>query len=161
MLVNHLIEMHGRRRIVFLRGIEGHEDSAWRERGYQEALEAHKIKVDPRLIASGGFDEDQAFVTIQQMLSEGIMFDAIFAGDDNSAIGAMRALKMAGRSIPGEVAVVGFDDVPFARYLSPALTTVRAPIEEIGREAVRQLVRLMNGELAQPLDSDANRTGHP
>jgi LacI family transcriptional regulator, galactose operon repressor len=151
MLVNHLIEMHGRRRIVFLRGPQGHEDSVWRERGYLEALESHNIKFDPILIASGEFDEDEAFAAIQQLLLEGIEFDAIFAGDDDSAIGAMRALKMAGRSIPGDVAVVGFDDVPFARYLSPALTTVRAPIEEIGREAVRQLARLMNGEQAQAL----------
>jgi len=151
MLVNHLIEMHSRRRIVFLRGPEGHEDSVWRERGYREALESHSLKFDPNLIASGGFDEEEAFITIQQMLLGGIEFDAIFAGDDDSAIGAMRALKMAGRSIPGDVAVVGFDDVPFARYLSPALTTVRAPIEEIGREAVRQLAHLMNGDQAQAL----------
>jgi DNA-binding LacI/PurR family transcriptional regulator len=151
MLVNHLIETHARRRIVFLRGPEGHEDSGWRERGYCEALESHNLKFDSALLASGGFDENKAFATIQQMLSAGIEFDAIFAGDDDSAIGAMRALKMAGRSIPGDVAVVGFDDVPFARYLSPALTTVRAPIEEIGREAVRQLVRLLNGAQAQPL----------
>jgi DNA-binding LacI/PurR family transcriptional regulator len=151
MLVNHLIEKHGRRRIIFLRGPEGHEDSVWRERGYREALEAHNLNFDPALIASGGFDEDEAFVTIQKMLSDGPEFDAIFAGDDDSAIGAMRALKLAGRVIPGDVAVVGFDDVPFARYLSPALTTVRAPIEEVGREAVRQLARLMHGELAQAL----------
>ena len=88
---------------------------------------------------------------IQKLLLDGIEFDAVFAGDDDSAIGAMRALKMAGRLIPQDVAVVGFDDVPFARYLSPALTTVRAPIEDIGREAVRQLVRLMNGEQAEAL----------
>jgi DNA-binding LacI/PurR family transcriptional regulator len=151
MLVNHLIERHGRRRIVFLRGPDGHEDSVWRERGYREALEAHNLKFEPALIASGGFDEDEAFVSIQQMLSDETKFDAIFAGDDDSAIGAMRALKMAGRLIPGDVAVVGFDDVPFARYLSPALTTVRAPIEEVGREAVRQLARLMHGKPAQVL----------
>jgi DNA-binding LacI/PurR family transcriptional regulator len=146
-----LIEVHGRRRIVFLRGPEGHEDSVWRERGYREALEAHQIFFDPILVASGEFDEDEAFTAIQQMLLDGIDFDAIFAGDDDSAIGAMRALKMAGRLIPRDVAVVGFDDVPFARYLSPALTTVRAPIEEIGREAVCQLKRLMSGEQAQAL----------
>jgi DNA-binding LacI/PurR family transcriptional regulator len=63
----------------------------------------------------------------------------------------MRALKLAGRLIPEEVAVVGFDDVPFARYLSPALTTVRAPIEEVGREAVNQLVQLMSGQQAEAL----------
>lgn len=151
MLVNHLIEMHSRRRIVFLRGPEGHEDSVWRERGYREALEAHHIGFDRDLVTSGEFDEEEAFVAIQQLLLEGIEFDAIFAGDDDSAIGAMRALKLAGRLIPADVSVVGFDDVPFARYLAPALTTVRAPIEEIGREAVRQLARLMNGEEAQAL----------
>jgi DNA-binding LacI/PurR family transcriptional regulator len=151
MLVNHLIELHGRRRIVFLQGPAGHEDSLWRERGYREALEAHKIRLDPKLIVSGGFDEEEAFATVQQMLQDGMKFDAIFAGDDDSAIGAMRALKMARCLIPGEIAVVGFDDVPSARYLSPALTTVRAPIEAVGREAVRQLVRLMNGEQAEAL----------
>jgi DNA-binding LacI/PurR family transcriptional regulator len=151
MLVNHLIEIHGRRRIVFLQGPEGHEDSVWRERGYREALEAHNMPFIPELIASGEFDEEEAFATVQQMLLDGMDFDGIFAGDDDSAIGAMRALKLAGRLIPRDVAVVGFDDVPFARYLSPALTTVRAPIEAIGREAVRQLIRLMSGQPAEAL----------
>jgi DNA-binding LacI/PurR family transcriptional regulator len=151
MLVSHLIETHGRRRIVFLRGPEGHEDSVWRERGYREALADHNIAVEVELIATGQFDEDEAFLAIQKLIADGIVIDAVFAGDDDSAIGAMRAIKMAGRLIPQDVSVVGFDDVPFARYLSPALTTVRAPIEEIGREAVRQLVCLLKGQPAEPL----------
>lgn len=151
MLISHLIEMHARRRIVFLQGPEGHEDSVWRERGYREALEAHDIPYDESLIASGGFDEEEAFTTIQQMLLNGLDFDAVFAGDDDAAIGVMRALRLAGRLVPQDVSVVGFDDVPVARYLFPALTTVRAPIEEIGRESVRQLRRLMSGEPAQAL----------
>ncbi|MEP7135475.1 MAG: LacI family DNA-binding transcriptional regulator [Chloroflexota bacterium] len=151
MLINHLIEVHDRRRIVFLQGPAGHEDSHWRERGYRESLEAHNIPFDTTLIASGGFDDEEAFATIQQMLLDGIDFDAVFAGDDDSAAGVFRALKQAGRLIPQDVAVAGFDDVPFARYLSPALTTVRAPIEEVGREAVRQLSKLMDGKQAQAL----------
>lgn len=150
-LVEHLIEVHGCHRIVFLQGPEGNEDSEWRERGYREALETHNIEYDPSLISSGGFHDEQAFNSIQQLLLKGIEMDAIFAGDDDAAIGAMRALKLAGRLVPEDVAVVGFDDIPFARYLSPALTTVRAPIEEVGREAVRQLTRLMNGQQAQAL----------
>jgi LacI family transcriptional regulator len=150
-LVSHLIETHGRRRIVFLQGPAGHEDSVWRERGYREALAAHDIDFNPQLVAAGEFDEDKAFATIRQMLLDEVAFDAIFAGDDDSAIGAMRALKLAGRLIPTEIAVVGFDDVPFVCYLSPALTTVRAPIEEVGREAVRQLVRLISGQPAEAL----------
>ncbi len=151
MLVSHLIEKHGRRRIVFLQGPEGHEDSQWRERGYRDALEAHGIPFSSELIVSGEFDEEHAFVAVGQLLVDGIEFDAVFSGDDDAAIGVYRALKMANRIIPDDVAVVGFDDVQFSRYISPALTTIRAPIEEVGREAVRQLIRLLNGEQAQSL----------
>ena len=151
MLIDHLIEKHDRRRIVYMQGPEEHEDSQWRERGYREALKVHDIPFDPELVVVGDFDEEQAYTTVQQLLMDGIEFDAIFAGADDAAMGVYRALKLAGRIIPDDVAVVGFDDVQFARYISPALTTVRAPIEEVGREAVRQLKHLMDGETAQPL----------
>jgi DNA-binding LacI/PurR family transcriptional regulator len=151
MLVSHLIEKHGRRRIVYLQGPDGHEDSLWRERGYREALERHGIPFDPALVISGQFDEELAFVAMQGLIMDGTEFDAVFSGDDDSAIGVYRALKMAGRRIPDDVSVVGFDDVSFARYISPALTTIRAPIEEVGREAVRQLIRLLNGQQAEAL----------
>jgi len=80
-----------------------------------------------------------------------VEFDGVFAGDDEAAIGVLHALKAAGRLVPRDVAVVGFDDIPSARYLSPPLTTVQAPIEEVGRQAVRQLVRLIDGEPAAAL----------
>ena len=151
MLVDHLIEVHKRRRIVYLQGPDGHEDSAWRERGYREALEAHDIPFDPELVGAGGFDDEEAFSTIQEMLLDGIEFDAVFAGDDDAAMGVYRALKLAGRVIPNDVAVVGFDDIPFTRHMSPPLTTVHAPIEDVGLEAVRQLKSLMDGKQAESL----------
>ncbi|PWB74384.1 MAG: LacI family transcriptional regulator [Anaerolineales bacterium] len=151
MLVDHLIEGHGRRRIVYLQGPEGHEDSVWRERGYRESLEAHGITFDPELVATGGFDDEEAFATIQELILEGVEFDAVFAGDDDAAMGVMRALKLAGRLVPDDVSVVGFDDIPFARYVSPPLTTIHAPIEEVGREAVSQLMRLINGQQPEAL----------
>lgn len=151
MLVSHLIEKHGRRRIVFLRGPEGHEDSVWRERGYHEALAAHEIPFDQNLISSGEFDQETAYHSMKRLIQDGADFDAVFAGDDDAAIGVYRALKEAKRLIPDDVAVVGFDDVDFAGYISPALTTVRAPIEEVGREAVRQLLTILNGKQAESL----------
>lgn len=151
MLVRHLIEEHGRRRIVFLRGPEGHEDSQWRERGYQEALASHDIPFDEALISSGDFDQAVAYHSMQRLIQDGVKFDAVFAGDDDASIGVYRALKEARRLIPDDVAVVGFDDVEFSRYISPPLTTIRAPIEEVGREAVRQLLSLLNGGQAQSL----------
>jgi DNA-binding LacI/PurR family transcriptional regulator len=150
MLVDHLIT-HGRRRIVFLRGPDGHEDSQWRERGYREALAAHDIPFDETLVSSGEFDQETAYQSLKKLIHNGVDFDAVFAGDDDAAIGVYRALKEANRLIPDDVAVVGFDDVDFAGYISPPLTTVRAPIEEVGREAVRQLLSLLNGEQAQSL----------
>lgn len=151
MLVSHLIEQHGRRRIVFLRGPDGHEDSQWRERGYREALAAHNISFDAALVASGEFDQETAYHALKKLIQDGVDFDAVFAGDDDASIGVYRALKEARRLIPDDVAVVGFDDVEFSRYISPPLTTIRAPIEEVGREAVRQLLALLNGGQAQSL----------
>jgi LacI family transcriptional regulator len=151
MIVEHLIQVHNRRRIVFLRGPEGNEDSEWRERGYREALQANGIPFDPSLIAMGGFNEDEAQVALQELLIEGVEFDAVFGGDDDTAAGVVSALIRAGKHVPQDVAVVGFDDLPIARYLRPALTTVRAPIEQVGREGVRQLVRLIRGQQAEAL----------
>lgn len=150
-IVDHLIKVHRRRRIVYLRGPERHEDSLWRERGYCEALEANGLPVDEELIRVGAFDRQTAEAAVGEMLKRGVDFDAVFSGDDESALGVLTALQAAGRHVPDDVAVVGFDDVPFAPFLAPALTTVRAPIEQVGREAVRQLVRLIRGEQAEAL----------
>ena len=150
-LVDHLIEVHHCRRIAFLQGPDGHEDSEWRERGYRESLEALDIPFEPSLVAIGKFDEVSAAAAVDQWLVDGLDFDALFSGDDDAAIGVLSALQRAGRRIPDDVAVVGFDDVPVARFLSPPLTTVRAPTEQVGREAVGQLVRLIRGERPEPL----------
>jgi DNA-binding LacI/PurR family transcriptional regulator len=147
-LVEHLIHVHGRRQIAFLRGPRGHQDSDWREKGYRLALTQNGIEVDPKRIANGLFSEEGGYAAVETLLSSGMAIDAIFAADDASAIGAMSALKKAGLRIPQDIAVVGFDDITPARYIQPPLTTVRAPTEEVGAEAVRQLVRLIHGESA-------------
>jgi DNA-binding LacI/PurR family transcriptional regulator len=150
-LIDHLIEGHGYQRIAFLRGPENQEDSYWRELGYRESLEAHGIVFDPALVATGGFDEKEAQIPVERWVQEGIEIDAIFAGDDDAATGAIIALRRAGKRVPEDIAVVGFDDVHLADYLMPPLTTVRAPVEQAGREAVRQLVRLIHTGQADPL----------
>lgn len=149
-IVNHLVKEHGRRRIVFLRGPAGHEDSDWRERGYTLALRANGIDLDERLIGYGGFSAKEGRRTIDTMLAGGMKFDAVFAGDDESASGALAALRQAGLRVPEDVALVGFDDVAFAMHLSPPLTTVRAPIEEVGHTAVLQLVKCIRRQACEP-----------
>ncbi len=145
-IVDHLIEVHGRKRILFLQGPIGNEDSEQREIGYRQSLEKHALPFDPRLVVRGGFEPNQAHTMVAQLLTAGLEFDGIFTGDDDNAVGVIQALREAGRDIPGEVAVAGFDDSLFARILTPPLTTVRAPIEQVGQAAARQLLRLIRSE---------------
>jgi len=142
-MVDYLIDERGYQRIAFLRGPDGVEDSYWREMGYRESLTVHHIGFDESLVATGGFNEQQGQAAVVQLLSRGIKFDAIFAADDDSAIGALAGLKDAGLRVPEDVALAGFDDIRPSRYLIPPLTTVRAPIEMAGHEAVRQLINLI------------------
>jgi LacI family transcriptional regulator len=144
--VEHLIEVHACRRILYLNGPENNEDSDWRERGYRLALEKHSIPFDPTLVAPGNFGSRCAEQTVRELLAGGLVFDAIFSGDDLAAVGAMSALREAGLRIPEDVKIVGFDDVPLARHLTPPLTTVHAPTEEVGRIATDLLVRLVRRE---------------
>jgi LacI family transcriptional regulator len=95
------------------------------------------------MIAMGAFDEQVACGVIQQMVNEGLDFDAVFAGDDEAAMGVIECLDQAGVRIPDQVAVVGFDDVDFVRHLSPALTTVHSPILDAGRIAGQILIDLI------------------
>ncbi len=151
MLVEHLVDVHGCRRVAFLRGPDGNEDSEGREAGYKRALKSRGLRLDPALIGYGGFNEEEASATVQGWLSAGLQFDAVFAGDDDAATGVLSTLHRLGLRVPQDVKVVGFDDSTVSRFLSPPLTTVRAPIESVGREAIRQLVRVIRGEPAQSL----------
>ncbi len=150
-IVNHLIEAHGRRKIAFLAGPESEEDSYWRELGYREALSGHGITIDPHLISIGGFDTPTAQNSVTGLISKGVHFDAIFAADDDSAIGAINALQYTDMRVPEDIAIVGFDDVYVSQYLSPPLTTVRVPIERAGHTAAQQLIRLLHQEPVDPL----------
>ena len=149
-LVSHLIDVHGRRRIVFLRGPEGHEDSDLREAGYRRALEIHSLTFDPKLISRGEFIENGAYLAMRQLITDGVAFDAVFSGDDDSASGVLRAMREAGIRIPEAVSLAGFDDLPYAQHIAPPLTTVHSPIEQVGLEAVRVLIRLICGETVEP-----------
>jgi len=129
-----------------VQGPVDNEDSEQREMGYRQVLEKHGLACDPALVIRGGFDANLAHTAMAQLLASGREFDAIFTGDDDNAVGVIQALREAGRRIPEDVAVAGFDDSIFARILTPPLTSVRAPLEQVGREAVRNLIRLIRGE---------------
>jgi LacI family transcriptional regulator len=150
-IVDHLIEAHGRKRIVFLQGPQDNEDSFWRESGYRESLQCHDIPIDPILISTGEFEREVAQASILSLLSSGVEFDAVYTGDDEAAVGVLNALRISKRCVPEDVAVVGFDDQRLSAFLTPPLTTVRAPTEKVGYEAVAQLVKLIQTGQAEPL----------
>lgn len=150
-LIEHLIEVHGRRKIVFLRGPDNHEDSYWREIGYNEALEKHGLQLDSARVAGGEFDREVAYQSINQLITSGVEFDAVFSGDDEAAVGVLTALRENGKRVPQHVSVVGFDDQRMSPYLTPPLTTIRAPTNEVGYEATRQLINLISTGQAVPL----------
>jgi DNA-binding LacI/PurR family transcriptional regulator len=144
-LIQHLIEEHGKRRILFLRGPVQQEDSLRREAGYRAALQANGIQVDENLILNGDFERDIAYEAMNDFLGNGrrVAFDAVFAGDDDAAIGVLKSLHEHGMRIPEDVSVIGFDDLGFAPFLNPPLTTVRAPTEKVGEIATERLFGLL------------------
>lgn len=147
-LVEHLIQVHGKRRILFMRGPMRQEDSNRREQGYRSALVANGIPLDEDLILDGEFEREIAYRVLSDFLSNGkrVAFDAVFTGDDDAAIGVLQALHQYHYRIPEDVAVVGFDDLGFASFLNPPLTTVRAPTEAVGRIAAERLFALLENK---------------
>ena len=152
-LVEHLIQQHGKRRILFLRGPLNQEDSNWREKGYKAALAANNIPFDENLVLNGEFERDIAYEALDHFLGNGkrVAFDAVFSGDDDAAIGVMKALHKHGFRIPEDVAVIGFDDLGFAPFLNPPLTTVRAPTESVGRIATERLFALLENHPSEEM----------
>lgn len=142
-LVGHLIDVHACRRVAFLRGPRDNQDSAQREQGYRNALAKRAIPLESALIARGEYRSDRACEVVAEWLHSGLHFDALFAGDDESAMGALHALRAAGRRVPQDVALVGFDDVSVASLVMPPLTTVHVPIETAGFIAAQTLVALI------------------
>lgn len=100
------------------------------------------------LVAVGDFTELSGRLAVEQLLAAGTPFDSVFAHNDISAAGALRALRAAGRSVPDDIAVVGFDDIPMARHTEPPLTTVRQPTRRMGETAARMLLGHLGGTTA-------------
>jgi LacI family transcriptional regulator len=135
-VVDHLVSI-GRRKLVHIAGPEQNIDAQERARACQAAAAGHEVE---SVTVHGNFEESSGVTAVEALLDAGHRFDAIFAGNDNMAIGAMAALRSAGIDVPGQVAVAGFDDIPLAQHLG--LTTVRVRIAELGERA---LVRLLDG----------------
>jgi len=151
----HLIDL-GHKRIAFIGANLSSGSHLKRLQGYVNALKSHAIPVDESLITgrsddrsdvSGYSTEDIGFEAMKRLLSLGRPPTAVFARNDFTAIGAMRAISDAGLKIPGDIAIVGFDDIPLAARMSPSLTTVRQPMRVEGQIAAEMLLeRIKSGK---------------
>lgn len=131
-------------------GSGGNEPGADRMCGYQQALQEAGIPFDPLLVVtSGQHSREQGAAAAKTLLNRGKPITAVFAASDLIALGLMEYARQQGLRIPGDLAVVGFDDIELASFAG--LTTVRQPMQEMGRQAAEILCRLMRGEPASPL----------
>lgn len=138
--VRHLLGL-GRKRVLLVSGPEGNYFSQSLVDGYSEALATAHIPFDPQLVLRADFHVDGGHRIVADAVASGLEFDCLFSNDE-MACGAVKALQEAGRSVPGDVAVVGFDNLPLGQAITPALTTVAVDREKMGRRAVELLLRL-------------------
>lgn len=147
--ISHLIE-RGHRRIACIRGLSGTLPDDLRMQGYRDALEAHGIRFDARLVTGSSFGKESGSVGTKALLAAGVTFTAIFAFSNLIGIGALEALLEAGIKVPADVSLVSFDDQPYSGALAVPMTTVRQDAAEIGRLAVEMLCRRIANPAEQP-----------
>jgi len=141
-LVAHLIG-HGHRRIGFISGRAGLGTSDERVAGYQAALQAAGLVFDPQLLVNGGSSSEPARQATAQLLALATPPTAIMAGNNLMTLGAMHALRDANIDVPGQMALVGFDDFDWADFFVPRLTLIAQPVQELGARAVNLLLERM------------------
>lgn len=143
--VEHLLTL-GHRRIGMLTGRHDLQSALLREHGYRDALVAAGLPVDDHLVVEGAYEPEVAAAQARQLLTGPGRPTAIFAANDLSAIATLQVAAELGISVPDELSVIGFDNIPESAICTPPLTTVEQPIRQMGQQAVQLLIQLMRGE---------------
>jgi len=145
----HLIEL-GHNRIATITGPPTWKSVQDRLVGYQRALQMAGLSFEPRLVAEGDWSPQSGYWAMRELLERGVAFTALFAQNDRMAIGAMRALREAGRRVPDDMAIIGYDGIPMSEFTSPPLSTVVQPMQEVGRLAARMLIETIEEPSTPP-----------
>jgi len=138
--VTNLLISLGHRHIGFIRGAADQAASGLRYRGFQQAMAAHGLAIDAELVRSGDFTFRSGVEAAHQLLSRRQRPSAVFASNDDMALGVLAAAQRLGLAVPGDLSIAGFDDSPAAGLVWPALTTVRQPVAQMARRAVELLI---------------------
>lgn len=144
-MVRHLVG-HGHSRIAIIKGTEKNIDAQERLRGYRAALEEANVQRSHQYEMPGDFTEASGYEAVKKLLQLHPRPTAIFASNDSMAIGALSALRTSGISVPNEMALAGFDDIPIAQFITPALTSARVNISELGVMAANMLTEAIEGK---------------
>jgi len=142
--VAHLVRLGHRRIACITNAPPSYAASQARLQGYQDVLQEAGIPFDRSLVRYGHFNSESGYEQMKNLIEEQNEFSAVFAASDVVAFGAMMALREAGMRIPEDVAMVGFDDVPLARFVDPPLTSVHLPVDDLAHHASQMLIQLVN-----------------
>lgn len=140
----HLIDL-GHRRIAHIRGRSDLASAQLREKGYRESLAAAGIPFDADLVRDGGYQSTLSAEAVRDMLTRPDRPTAVFAANDMSALGVIDVAHQLGLRVPEDLSVIGFDDIPEAASSKPPLTTMAQPLHDIGAQALRMLIELLDG----------------
>lgn len=155
--ITNLLLSLGHRRIAIIKGPADQSASALRLQGYVNALRAHGLEPDAELVQPGLFTFASGRDAAHQLLSRRQRPTAVFASNDDMALGVLAAAQRLGLSVPGELSIAGFDDSPAAALVWPPLTTVRQPVAEMARTAVEMLVAAQRPDVAAPSEPELHR----
>lgn len=150
-MVDYLIRLGHRNIAIVVAEAEEESIGKLRLEGYYDALQAHNIPVNPKLIYQtrddiGHFSMENGYLTARKLVESGEQFSAVYAVADALAIGAIRALLEAGVRVPDDVSVAGYDGIDVSGYISPSLTTIRQPVEEMAKDTVKLLFDIIAGK---------------
>ncbi len=141
---SHLIEL-GHQNIAYLGDRYGEQSDTERFSGYRHALQAAGLCFRPEFIVLGDGKPEGGMKAMAQLLALAERPTAVFCYNDMSALGALRQVRVAGLQVPGDISLIGFDDLYISQYMQPALTTLRQPMRQMGRMAMETLIQLLKG----------------
>jgi LacI family transcriptional regulator len=143
-MAEHLVLEHHYQRVAYITGTDHTPDSRERLRALRDVLQENGLDLPAEYIVRGDYLRDSGYHAMQQLLDLPERPDAVFAANDQMAIDAMMAIRERDLCIPEDIAVVGFDDIPMASYVSPPLTTVHQPVYELGWHAARMALEIID-----------------
>lgn len=149
-MAEHLVVDHHYQRVAYITGTDHTPDSQERLRALRDVLQENNLTLPPEYIAQGDYLRDSGYQAMRQLLDLPHLPEAVFAANDQMAIDAMMAIRDHGLRVPEDIAVVGFDDIPMASYVSPPLTTVHQPVYELGWHAGQMALEIIHTNSDRP-----------